>query len=96
MIVNIPLQIDDEMLNSVIAKDYERKIEKNLTDMLHAELKRQARGYYSPSASDGLLVLAERAVDAVIQENKEIVIERASVKLAERLAKTKAAKEVLK
>lgn len=94
MIINIPLQVDDEMINSVIAKDYQAKIEQNLTKQVEAAIKNRSRSYYSKSVSDGLFCMAEEAVDKVISEYKEEVIDRAADKLAERLARTKKAKEI--
>lgn len=95
MIINIPLQIDDEMINSVIAADYQAKIEQNLTKQVEAAIKNQSRNYYSKTVSDGLFYMAEEAVNKVISEYKEEIIERAASKLAERLARTKKAKEIL-
>ena len=95
MIINIPLQIDDEMINSVIAKDYQEKIEQNLTKQVEAAIKNQSRSYYNRTVSDGLFYMAEEAIDKVISEYKEEIIDKAADKLAERLARTKKAKEIL-
>lgn len=95
MIINIPLQIDDEMINSVIAADYQAKIEQNLTKQVEAAIRQLSKHYYSQTVSDGLLYLAEDAVNKVIDEYKEAIIDKAADKLAERLARTKKAKEIL-
>lgn len=95
MIINIPLQIDDEYVNGVIAKDYEAKITANLTKMVEAGLKRRARGYYC-SKEDGVMQIVEEHIDSIIQSHKELIIEKASDKLAERLSRTKKAKELAK
>lgn len=95
MIINIPLQIDDEMINSVIATDYQTKIEQNLTKQVEAAIKNQSRSYYRNSVNDGLFYMAEDAVDKVISEYKDDIIEKAADKLAERISKTKKAKEIV-
>ena len=95
MIINIPLQIDDEMINSVIAEDYQAKIEQNLTKQVEAAIKNQSRNYYNKTIGDGLFYMAEEAVNKVISEYKEAIIDKAADKLAERLARTKKAKEIL-
>ena len=95
MIINIPLQIDDEMINSVIAADYQAKIEQNLTKQVEAAIKNKSRSYYSKTVGDGLFYMAEEAIDKVISEYKDEIIDRAAAKLAERLARTKKAKEIL-
>ena len=94
MIINIPLQIDDEMINSVIAADYRTKIEQNLTKQVEEDIKSQSRGW-TKTVSDGLFYMAEEAIDKVISEYKDEIIDKAADKLAERLARTKKAKEVL-
>ena len=94
MIIQIPLQIDDEMINSVIAKDYQAKIEQNLTKQVESAIKSRGRGW-NCGVSDGLFYMAEDAVDKVVTEYKDEIIERAAIKLAERLARTKKAKEIL-
>ena len=94
MIINIPLQIDDEMINSVIAADYQAKIEQNLTKQVETAIKRQSKSWDS-TVSSGLFYMAEEAVDKVISEYKEAIIDKAADKLAERLVRTKKAKEIL-
>lgn len=95
MIINIPLQIDDEMINSVIAADYQAKIEQNLTKQVEAAIRNKSRRGWDKTVSDGLFYMAEEAVDKVISEYKEAIIDKAADKLAERLARTKKAKEIL-
>lgn len=95
MIINIPLQVDDEMINSVIAKDYQIKIEQNLTKQVEEAIKGKSRGYYNRTVSDGLFYMAEEAIDKVISEYKDEIIDKAADKLSERLARTKKAKEIL-
>ena len=95
MIINIPLQIDDEMINSVIAADYQAKIEQNLTKQVESAIKDRSRNCWSKTINDGLFYMAEEAVDKVISEHKEEIVDRAATKLAERLARTKKAKEIV-
>lgn len=81
MIINIPLNIPDEMLENTIAKDYENKI----TERLTAEFRKA--------------MCDHDAFDDILKEycnNDVIATEAAADKLAERLARTKAAKELIK
>lgn len=95
MIINIPLQIDDEMINSVIAADYQAKIEQNLTKQVEAAIRNNSMRTWDKTVSSGLFYMAEEAVDKVISEYKDEIIDKAANKLAERLARTKKAKEIL-
>ena len=91
MIINIPLQIDDEMFNQVVITDYQRKVEQNLTKMVENRLV-DAAGPWCKSKEEGLKSIVDRVIDRKIDEYKEEIIERAAVKLAERISRTKAAK----
>ena len=93
MIINIPLNIDDELWASVIARDYESKITERLTDEVrkaicdHDMYRDQRRG---------LQAWVGDKIDVILKEYKDEIIDAAADKLAERLARTKKAKELIK
>lgn len=97
MIINIPLTVPDELLANTIAKDYEVKITERLTDEVRKVLLDQVRGYTYSSKNEhvGMEQIVFSKVDNVLKDYKDEIIEAASDKLAERLARTKKAKELL-
>lgn len=92
MIINIPLNIDDELWASALARDYESKVTERLTAEVrkaicdHDVYKDQRRGMDSWVGDK---------IDEILKEYKDDIIDAAAEKLAERLARTKRAKEVL-
>lgn len=94
MIINIPLQIDDEMINSAVTKDYQRKIEENLTKLAEKSILHHS-GYYHSTKESGMDNLVERAVENTIDKYRDQIIEKAAIELAKRIARTKRGKEML-
>ena len=94
MIINIPINIDEDMFNKAIENDYESKIYNEIIKKIEKAL-RERSGYYSGRVSDGIVTLVDDQIGNIIDEYKEDIIERAATKLAERLARTKKGKEIL-
>lgn len=92
MIINIPLQIDDEIISRAASQDFERKIEQNITKLVEDSICRAA-GYYR-SKSDGIANLVDGVIGDCIEKYKDEIIERAAAKLEQRISKTKAAREL--
>lgn len=92
MIINIPLQIDDEIVSKAVMADYQKKIEMNLTKLVEDRLIRMSG--WSRNKEDGIKAIVDGVVADVIDKYREEVIERTASKLAERIVRTKAAKEL--
>ena len=92
MIINIPLQIDDEVISRAASQDFERKIEQNITKLVEDRICR-AGGYYR-NKSDGIANLVDGVIGECIEKYKDEVIERAAAKLEQRISRTKAAREL--
>ena len=95
MIITIPLSIPDELLENTIAKDYEAKITERLTDEVRKVLLDQVKYSYVKSERQGMENIVFDKVDDIMKKYKDDIIEAAAEKLAERLARTKKAKEML-
>lgn len=98
MIINIPLNIDDELWASALARDYESKVTEQLTNEIRKCIA--DKDEYSIYAKDknvrrGLENWVSWKIDDILKEYKDDIIDAAAEKLAERLARTKRAKEVL-
>lgn len=98
MIINIPLNIPEELLENTIAKDYEAKITENLTNEVRKIVAGYDPSYIYRGGKDfnrGLEELVHRIIEHRLAEWKDEIIDAAADKLAERLARTKKAKELL-
>ena len=95
MIINIPINIDEEHFNKLIVEDYERKIEDRIYNDIKKALCGLSYGYRITDPRDGILNIAEKCIDKVILDYKDEIIGQAAEKLAQRLSRTKAAKELL-
>lgn len=98
MIINIPLNIDDELWASALARDYESKITEKLTNEVRKCIAKHDE--YSCNSKDkdfsrGIEFWVSSKLDDILKEYKDDIIDAAAEKLAERLARTKRAKEVL-
>lgn len=99
MIINVPLNIPDELWANALAKDYEDKVIARLTEEVRKCIADHDHlSYYSrdKSAQRGIHDWVAERIDIILQEYKPEIIEAAADKLAERLARTKAAKELVK
>ena len=97
MIINIPLTINDELWESALARDYESKVIENLTNEVRKVIKDHDSRYYlrEKSVNEGLSEWVSNKLDDILKEYKDEIIDAAAEKLAERLSRTKRAKEVL-
>lgn len=97
MIIDIPLQINEAAFEEKIRNDYENKVEQLLLDQVVKVLKEHDDRYYrrDREASAGLANIVYKIVGDIMEQNRAEIIEAASDKLAERLSKTKKAKEIL-
>ena len=92
MIINIPLNIPDEMLENTIAKDYEAKIIERLT----AEVRKAICDHDAyRDQKRGLDTWVGSKIDDILKEYKDEIIESAAERLAERLARSKKGKALL-
>ena len=94
MLINIPINVDEELFNRAVEKDYNDKVLREIVKRIESALSKKAKYYYG-KPEDGLLVLINERIDSILKDNKDLIIERASDKLAERLARSKKGKEIL-
>lgn len=98
MTINIPLNIPDELWANALAKDYEAKVVDKLTDEVRKIIQEHdSYSYYrrDKDVKRGLQDWVGNKIDNILKEYKDEIIEAAADKLAERLARTKKAKELL-
>lgn len=95
-IVQFAIGIDDEAIVKIVNENAERVIINDLKQQVANKLFQ--RDYYRNNADperDPLSTFAKGIVERFLVENKDIIIERAAEQLADKLARTKKAKEIL-
>ena len=97
MIINILLNIDDELWASALARDYEAKVLEKLTDEVRKCITSHDDRYYlrEKDFKQGLENWVGYKIDSIMKEYKDEIIDAAAEKLAEKLVRTKKAKEIL-
>lgn len=100
MIINIPLQVDEQQMEEVIKRDYESKVLDKIVDYIKTCLMSHSGSIYSSYKSkdeklnDGMSVLIEGQIKDFLNDHSEEIIESASKILADKLAKSKKGKAI--
>ena len=97
MVINIPIQVDEAMIEKMVREDYKKQVgdilEKRIIDVLMKE-DRQYSWQRNYDPQDGMRSVIERRVDDYIENHAEEVVEMAASRLEERLRRRKRIKEV--
>ena len=95
MIINIPLQVDEERMEEVIARDYQSKVIDKIVDYIKEALVSQSTSYYGDRERNGMVELIKRKIDDYFKEHSDEIVKEAGLALAEKLARTKKGKAIL-
>lgn len=95
MIINIPLQIDEQKMEEVLQRDYQGKVLDRIDEYVKTMLASKAEKYYGNKVSDGMRVLVEGQIDKFLNSNRDEIIEHAAHAMADKLARSKRGKEIL-
>ena len=96
MIINIPLQLDDELISKAAYADYENKIVQYLTNHVEKVLIRNASPWsMGAKPEEGIRGYVVGIIERIIDKYRDEVIKAAAKELADRLARTKRGKEIL-
>ncbi len=97
MVINIPITVDEELLEKTINQDYTNKVDSYLYSKIDDALKEFDPSWSNnKTAKRGLTFLIEDQVKSQVLGNwKDEIIEKAAKLLATRIEKTKAAKELV-
>lgn len=93
-IVQFAINIDDDRIRKII----EETAEKQIIEEIKKEVERSIfQSYYSGGINKGHLQMwaTDKLINSIIEENKEQIIEQAVKSLADKLGRTKMAKEKL-
>ena len=96
MIINIPLQIDEKIIQNQLSVDYEAKVENYILEEVKKALLEQC-GYYSVHRTtlSGMTQLIRGEIDKYLEGMRDEIIDAAAERLSQRLSKTKKAKELV-
>lgn len=94
MIINIPISIDEHVFESKIQNEYDKIIKEKIVEEVIKTLER-ADSNWNGRAEYGMKNLINNKLDDYIKDYKEEIIDKAAKILADRVAKTKKAKEEL-
>lgn len=95
MIINIPLQIDEEKMEEVVKKDYESKVMGEIVKYIRKALVRESTSIYGNKEADGMTELIKGRIDIYLEKHNDEVIKAAGNALAEKLARSKRGKAIL-
>lgn len=95
MVINIPVQVDEERLEDQIAKDYQAKVHQEIVDRVLKVIAGKASYNSYEKVESGIKVMVYNKIDEVLDRYRDEIIDAAASKLAERLGRTKKAREVL-
>ena len=96
MIINIPLQVDEQRMEELVERDYQGKVLEAILDQVKKTLAKNAENIYSSDrVSDGMRVLVEKQIRDYLKEHNEEIVTAAATNLAERLARSKKGREIL-
>ena len=101
MIVNIPIQVDEEAIEEKTLKEYKSEVNKLLVERIERVLLQETDGWRwgnKQTAQDGMRTLVNRTVERYVDEYMEKhtgeILDKAVDKLEQRLRNRKRIKEV--
>ena len=95
MIINIPLQIDEEKMEEVVKKDYESKVIDEIVKYIKKALVSEAGYGYGDKEVIGMTELIKERIDIYLEKHNDEIIRATGNALAEKLARTKRGKAIL-
>lgn len=95
MIINIPLQIDEEKMEEVVKKDYESKVMGEIVKYIKTALTKHSTSYYGDREMNGMTELIKEKIDIYLEKHNDEIISAAGNALAEKLARSKRGKAIL-
>ncbi len=93
MVINIPINFDETLFEGQISKDIENKIVDRLSDQVTRRIEERGRYTNYDKFGHGMDILVEETIGKKLDEFKPLIVEKAGEILAERLVRSKAAKE---
>lgn len=95
-IIQMAISVEDEKIVERVEKTAENQIIQTLTDRVENIIS-EKRGWYGKQERDytPLKNMVREQVEKILNENKDLILSEASKILADKLARSKAGKEIL-
>lgn len=95
-IIQMTISVEDEKIVKKIEENAENQIIQTLTDRVENVIS-EKRGWYGNGERDytPLKNMVSKQVEKILNENKDLILSEASKILADKLARSKAGKEIL-
>lgn len=95
-IMQIAISVEDEKIVKRVEETAERQIIETLTDRVENVIS-EKRGWYGNKEKDytPLKDMVSEQIEKILDENKDLILSEASKILADKLARSKAGKEIL-
>ena len=95
MIINIPLQIDETVVQGALSNEYKQKVIDYLATEVNNYILSECDWRNRANLNDGIRVIVNRNAREFLEDHAEEIIKAAGKELADKLARTKKAKELI-
>ena len=97
MIINIPLQINEEEMSNILKKDYEAKVIDEIVKYITTAIEQRGNRYngYRTRFDDGMMSIIYEQVDKFLEEHRDDIIKMTADILADKLRRTKRVKDAV-
>lgn len=94
MIINIPIELDDAVLEGQVVKDYEKKVVEKISMEVRDVIAKKG-GYYRNDYDEGLKHMVEIEIDKILNERLSEILDMTADIFVKKLERRKAIKEVI-
>lgn len=95
MIINIPIQINEDSMQKIIERDYEGKVITEIASRIVTTIAHRSTTWGVNREENGMMAIIKDEVDKYLDSYRDLIIETAGKHLADKLARSKRGKELL-
>ena len=95
MIINIPITIDEGVMEGQIQKDFDKKLTDALNELIVNTIRTKYGYYRNKSAEEGMREIICEQVDDYLEKHRQEILDETAKRLEERLRRTKKVKEAV-
>lgn len=94
MVINIPITIDEGIMESQIQKDFDKKLTDAINELMINAIRSKFGYYRNKTPEEGMREIICEQVDEYLDEHRKEILDETAKRLEERLRRTKKIKEV--
>ena len=95
-VVNIAFDFDDDKVRKILEDSAEQQVIADIKSDIYNQLGKKRYGYGNYTKEEILNNLASKGIDSFLEDYKDEILNLAATKLADRLIRTKAVREMTK